>query len=151
VPILCLNADHSITHYDRFNCKHLQLKDDIDWDFSEGSVWPDAGLYLIPPTDSKSSNLQVLKGIRDQERQAYSTADEVYVIGWSMPSTDRDQVDFIRKCMEERTRPLERVVAINYQAPTAYYADLARVFDVPDSQLATHDTGFCRYVDSNKG
>jgi hypothetical protein len=149
VPILCLDAAHSITHYDRFNCKHLQLKDDIGWDPSEGSVWPDAGLYLIPPTDSKSSNLQVLRGIRDQERQAYSTADEVYVVGWSMPLTDRDQVEFIRKCMKERMRPLERVVAINYEARTAYYTDVARVFGVSDSRLVTHDTGFCRYVDAS--
>lgn len=149
VPILCLNADQSITHYDRFDCKHLQLKDNIGWDLSEETVWPNAGLYLIPPTDSKNSNLQFLKGIRDQESQAYSTADEVYVIGWSMPLTDRDQVEFISKCMEERMKPLERVVAINYKARKGYYDDVARVFAVNDSRLVTHDTGFCRYVDAS--
>jgi len=149
VPILCLEADQSITHYDRFDCQHLQLKDDIGGDLSEESVWSNAGPYLIPPTDSKSSNLQFVKGIRDQESQAYATADEVYVIGWSMPLTDRNQVELIRKCIEERRRPLERVVCINYKARTGYYDDVAQVFGVGDSQLVNHDSGFCQYVDTN--
>ena len=149
VPILCLEADHSITHYDLFDCQHLQLKDDIGGDLSEESVWSHAGLYLIPPTDSKSSSLQFVKGIRDQESQAYATADEVYVIGWSMPLTDKNQVELIRKCISERRRPLERVVCINYKARTGYYDDVAQVFGVGDSQLVNHDSGFCQYVDTN--
>ena len=146
VPILCLSGDHSIAHYDRFSCQHLQLKDDIGWDLSPESVWADAGLYLIPPTDCKSSDLHFLKGIRDQEREAYLTGDELYVIGWSMPPSDRDQIEFMSKCVERRKKPLERVVAINYAARPGYYNDVSRVFGVTDSQLATYDRGFCEYV-----
>lgn len=146
VPILCLTGDHSITHYDRFSCQHLQLKDDIGWDLSPASVWADAGLFLIPPTDCKSSDLRFIKGIRDQEREAYLTGDEVYVIGWSMPASDRDQVEFMTKCVEGREKPLERVVAINYAARPGYYDDVSRVFGVTGSRLAVYDRGFCEYV-----
>lgn|SRR6266545_835016 len=145
MPILCLDADHSITHYDRFSCQHIQLKDDLDYDLSEDSVWADAGLYLIPPTDSKSSKLQFIKNVRDQEKQAYTTADEVYVIGWSMPSTDKDQVEIISQSIQERIKPLERVTAINFNAKPEYYEELGRVFDVDDLNLIRYDKGFCEY------
>jgi hypothetical protein len=149
MPILCLNADHSITHYNRFSCENIQLKDDIGWALSEESVWSNAGLYFIPPTDCKSSDLQFLKGIREQERQAYLSADEVYVIGWSMPMTDRDQMEFVHRCIEERAKRLDRVVAINYRACAGYYDDIARVFGIPSSEVVIHDSGFCEYVVSS--
>lgn len=146
VPILCLDPHGSITYYDRFKCEDLQLKDRIR-DVS-ADIWSHAGLYLIPPTDSRSRDLNFLKSIRHQEKEAYTTADEIYVIGWSMPATDKDQVEIIRECMQERQRPLERVVAINYGAPPKYYDEIATVFGVRNLQLIPYDAGFCQYVDT---
>jgi hypothetical protein len=145
-PILCLDASREISYYPPYLCEEVQLVDKIPPDIPEGTVWPNAGLYLIPPGKSKLAELGFIKGIRELEEEAYRTADEIYVIGWSMPPTDEDQVDAIRECMRARDNIPERVVAINYRARSGYYDDLARLFRVDNSRLVIWDSGFRGYV-----
>ncbi len=132
-----------IAYYDRFNCDNLQLKDEIGWDLSQENVWAGAGLFLIPPADDKTSDLGFIKGIRAQEEEAYSTADQVYIIGWSMPPTDSKQVDLISECMAKRTQPVQQATVINYRAELGYYDRVARALCLDQGQLVVNDDGFC--------
>jgi len=147
IPVLCLNENHSIVYYDRFTCDELQLKDEIGWDLSQENVWTGAGLFLIPPADAKTSGLDFVKSIRAQEEEAYLTADEVYVIGWSMPPTDGTQVELISKCMEKRKHPVNQVNVVNYKADAGYYDRVAQVFGLERGKLFVSDSGFCEYAE----
>jgi hypothetical protein len=130
VPILCLSPDRSIAYYPGFTCQHVQLKDEIGWDLSEESVWANGALYLIPPADSKIRDFEVVKSVRRQEEEAYQTADEVYVIGWSMPSTDSEQVEIIEESFKKRRKPIERVTVINYNAESNYFDRVGKICGV---------------------
>jgi hypothetical protein len=70
-PIFCLTYDGLIAYYQEFSCQHIQLKDEIGFDLSDESVWTGAALYLIPPADTKTRDLKLVKNIRSQEEEAY--------------------------------------------------------------------------------
>jgi hypothetical protein len=144
-PIFCLNYDGSIAYYPDFSCQHIQLKDEIGFDLSEESVWTGAALYLIPPADTKTRDLKLVKTIRSQEEEAYQTADEVYVIGWSLPPTDLEQVEIIERTIQLRTDSIKRLILINYKADSAYYDRIANLFRLDQRRLVICDDGFSEY------
>ncbi len=145
-PVLCLTLDRSIGYYPSFCCQHIQLKDETGWNLSEKAVWPNASLYLIPAADTKIRDLDVVKRIREQEEEAYRMADEFYVIGWSMPTTDLEQVEIIRECVQKRNKPIERITIINYNADHIYFDRIRDIFGVDLLDLKISNGGFCEYV-----
>lgn len=78
---------------------------------------------------------------------AIRNADEVYVIGWSMPPTDAYHSALIRVCCEERRRPVDRLVVINSQAPVEYFERIQEAFGEPKT-LEAHNDGFAQYLGS---
>src|SRR5207244_2753332 len=93
--ITILSETGAITYYQGFDLRHVAL---------EHNAMPEAnrGLYLVPPTSAKKSGLASIKTIRTKVMQALQEADEIYVIGWSMPPTDEDQQQFLKEAISTR-------------------------------------------------
>lgn len=102
---------------------------------------------IIPPTDpAKRVNLGFIEKTRCLERRAIESAGEVYVLGWSMPVTDQDQICTIRCCMAEREKPLESITVINRGERPEYFQRIADTLGVTRSALRIFNNGFSDYV-----
>ncbi len=101
---------------------------------------------IIPPTKAKDSTLPFIQETRSRLSQAIRDADEVYVLGWSMPKTDEDQERAIRSAIDERPQPVERMTVVNRGASPDYFERVACVFGVKRSQLKVFNGGFCEFV-----
>jgi hypothetical protein len=116
------------------------------WDGGDPTKEP----CIVPPVASKPDALKVLgltflDGIRDAEKRAISSADEVYIIGWSIPQTDEDQREMIRESIRGRT--LQQLVVVNRGAPPAYFFGVADLFGVDIKDMKIYNNGFCDYVE----
>jgi len=97
--------------------------------------------FIVPPTSHKNTDLPLLRQIRTLERAALESADEIVVLGWSMPETDADQENLIRAAVARRASPFSRVVAVNFKANQSYYSRIADVFGVPISKVEAFNEG----------
>lgn len=100
-------------------------------------------IQLVAPEDSKVGLADVLA----LESQALESTHEVWVIGWSVPQTDRDQRALIRAAVARRSRPIERLVVVNLNAPDDYFTDVAGLFGAGEALVERHNRGllcFCR-------
>lgn len=79
-------------------------------------------------------------------KEAYRSADEIYVIGWSMPATDVEQVEIIREAIKKRIKNLEQLSIINYKAEAAYFDRMREIFGVSVQRLEISNNGFCEHV-----
>jgi hypothetical protein len=98
-------------------------------------------LFIVPPTSHKNTDISFLRRIRTEEASAIESADEVFIIGWSLPATDVDQVALIREAVMRRSHPFQRVVAVNYGADESYYCRVADVFGVRRENVESFNTG----------
>lgn len=96
---------------------------------------------IVPPSRTKNTSRRLLQRLRDREDKALRTADEVYVFGWSMPHSDKDQMELIRRAVTSRERPFRKVVAVNWHAADNYYHRVADVFGVPAKSVTRYDEG----------
>jgi hypothetical protein len=120
---------------DDFNLVSLP-NEEGDWD-----LWP----CILPPTSAKASGLSFLRETRDRERRAIAEADEVYVIGWSVPESDGDQLCLVRSAVGERSKPFTRLTVVNWGEEPQYYSRIADVFGFPQSQIQIFNRGFCDF------
>jgi hypothetical protein len=104
-------------------------------------------IFLIPPTPpAKETGPAFLTKVREAEKAAITEADEIFVIGWSMPVTDQDQIGTIRCCIAEREEPLESVTVINRGERPEYFQRIADTFGLTRSALRIFNNGFSDYV-----
>jgi hypothetical protein len=101
--------------------------------------------FLVPPS-RKDTVLPARKHQLDLERQAIRYATEVWVLGWSLPATDKDQEALIRDSIAQRDAGLSRVVVVNYGADAEYYSRMADVFAVRPSAIECHNDGFENFL-----
>jgi hypothetical protein len=107
---------------------------------------------IIPPTEpAKRVNLGVIEKTRCLERLAIESADDVYVLGWSMPVTDQDQTCTIRCCVAERDKAFESITVINRGEQPEYFERIADTFGVTCSRLLIFNDGFSDYVEHCTG
>jgi hypothetical protein len=106
----------------------------------------DVSPIILPPTSAKRSSLSFLDRIEAEELEAIRNADEVYILGWSLPKTDEDQEHLISSAVEERQASVERVTVINRNGPPEYFERIACVFGVKRSQLRIFNAGFVEFV-----
>ena len=64
--------------------------------------------FIIPPT--KNKNYEKLKIIHDKVKEEISSADYIYIIGYSFPESDNN---YIRKYIDENAERYERMIIIN--------------------------------------
>jgi hypothetical protein len=109
----------------------------------------DVEIYVVPPiTAAKSQSPRFIKEVRRKEQEAIGAADEVYIIGWSLPETDKDQESLIRCSVGNRQRPIASLTVVNSGAGPAYFRRVADVFGVSESSLRIFNAGFAAFVDS---
>jgi hypothetical protein len=139
--IMILSDTGAITYYEGFDLQHVALAD---------AAMPEAnrGLYLVPPTSAKKSGLATINTIRHKVAQALQEADEIYVIGWSMPKTDEDQMQFINDAMKSRTTPLQRLTVVTYSPAVDYIDRIAATFQVPRASITVFNEGFVPFVNA---
>ena len=116
------------------------------WDGGDPTKEP----CIVPPVASKPDALRALgltflDGIRDAEKRAISSADAVYILGWSIPQTDEDQRNLIRESI--RGQGLEQLVVVNRGAPTDYFLGVADLFGVNLKDIRIYNDGFCEFVE----
>jgi hypothetical protein len=101
---------------------------------------------IIPPTDpAKRVNLGFIEKTRCMERAAIERADEIYVLGWSMPETDQDQRSLIAQALTERSATLGRLTVVNRKDDGADYFDgIRKLFRPGTQEICNH--GFRAFV-----
>lgn len=100
---------------------------------------------IIPPTDpAKRVTLGFIERTRCMERKAIEEADEVYILGWSIPRSDEDQRLLIAQAIAQRDRPISQVNAVNKDAGEEYFEDVRQLFG--SVNLAKHNNGFLDFV-----
>ena len=116
------------------------------------SYWPpfDVGfqfsIFLIPPLEAKASSLSFIRRILNLERDAVLNAEEVYVLGWSMPQTDTDQVCLVGDAIRRRSKPLECLTIVNSGAQIEYFDRVASTFGLPPARIQVFNGGFADFV-----
>ena len=108
--------------------------------------WAEVGICILPPSSAKRSELSFVKASREAESSALASADEVVVIGWSVPETDVDQVELIEQAVRARSRPIRSLTIVNRNAPQTYFDRLARLFQVDSRLLRPHNSGFLDFA-----
>jgi hypothetical protein len=99
---------------------------------------------IIPPTYDKLTDLPFLLNIRAQADRALQEADEVYILGWSMPSTDMDHQARIERITRQRNKPIERLALVSRNMAPDDVARIARTFNMASSEL--HNESFVEFV-----
>lgn len=98
--------------------------------FPEGGLSRDVSPCILPPVRSKLSDLPFFDTVRNQELEAIKNADEIYVLGWSVPRTDQDQECLIRTAIAGRSKALSSVTVVNQGAPPEYFERIADLLSV---------------------
>jgi hypothetical protein len=145
------NAESSDVDYwraEKQECANIFYKPPSNTKFAEvhGSI------FLIPPTrPAKKTRPVFLTKVRDAEKAAIREADEIFIVGWSMPVTDQDQICAIRCCVAEREKALESITVINRGERPEYFERIADTFGVTRSALRVFNNGFSDYVEHYTG
>jgi hypothetical protein len=125
-------------------CANIYYKPQSNANFGEAH----GSIFLVPPTaPAKKTRPAFLTKVREAEKAAIREADEVLVIGWSMPVTDQDQICTIRCCVAEREKAFESVTVINRGEHPEYFERIADTFGVTRSRLRIFNNGFSDYVE----
>ena len=108
------------------------------------------GVFVIPPGGGQSydraTEMPFLQDILRREEECLQEADEVFVLGWSLPRTDGDQACLIRTSVARRRTSLEQFTIVNYLAPTQYFDRVVELFGVPKGHVNAFNDGFRDFV-----
>lgn len=104
---------------------------------------------IVTPRGAKKADRLFLRETRDKEEAAVLDAEEVYLLGWSVPRTDADQECMIRTMVSKRAKPFRQVTVVNFSAGADYYARVQEIFGVERSVVRTYNAGFRNFVASS--
>jgi len=106
------------------------------------------GVFVIPPGGGQSCEVEMefLRDVVRQEEECLQKADEIFVLGWSLPKTDGDQACLIRTSVARRRTSLDQVTIVNYLAPTQYFERVVELFRVPKGHVNVFNDGFRDFV-----
>lgn len=154
-PVVPLTPDGEI--------RYCASTHDFQYIWIDGEPMPvDVLPAVIPPIKAKDLKLRLFENLLNDEIRALSEADEVFIIGWSMPTTDANQVQLIREAGLKRRRGcsgvlhgcggrrLRRLVIVNYGSPAEYYERICDLFDFPRSHAEIYNDGFVDFARSSK-
>jgi hypothetical protein len=106
----------------------------------------EVGICILPPSSAKLSELSFVKASREGELDALASADEVVVVGWSVPDTDIDQAELIKQAINKRSKPIQSLTVVNRMASQKYFERLAHLFCVDSRKIHIHNTGFIDFA-----
>jgi hypothetical protein len=101
---------------------------------------------IVTPRGAKKADRPFLRDVRQREETAIAEAEEVYVLGWSVPKTDSDQECMIRSIVSRRATPFQRVTVVNLAASVDYYRRVQDIFGVEQSAVWTFNSGFREFA-----
>jgi hypothetical protein len=101
---------------------------------------------IVTPRGAKKVDRPFLREVMDLEAAAIFDAEEVYILGWSVPRTDNDQESLIRAIVSKRPKPFRNVTVVNFLANTDYYERVRQIFGVERGSLQTYNAGFRSFV-----
>lgn len=128
---LALSADERVAYLSGSNIDLLERPDSMPW--------PNVGVLISPPTRKVP-----MPHLLEQERSALLDADDVFVVGWSAPSTDENQLDLIRDAVHHRSKPFHRLTIIDKNPRSSQVDKLKEVFSARSVELWPH--GFETYA-----
>jgi hypothetical protein len=104
--------------------------------------WPrDMKILIAPPSPNKP---EVLRRAISDEFDALTAADELFVLGYSFPKTDRDQMDLVQRAVSERGATMRRVTVVNFQAPQKYFEEIEDLFK--PLEMPRFNAGFANFA-----
>jgi hypothetical protein len=83
--------------------------------------------------------------VLQKEIDALIEADDVFIIGWSLPPTDAYQLQLIAGAISKRRKPFRRVVIIVRHPDAQHYRRIKNIFS-PMCYFETWGRGFERYA-----
>jgi hypothetical protein len=101
---------------------------------------------IVPPVSRKSSNLSFFEEVRKREQEAIKNADEIYVLGWSVPKTDQEQESLIQNAVADRSKSPPAVTVVNRRAKPEYFERVACLLNVDKDKLNIFNAGFGDFV-----
>jgi hypothetical protein len=105
-------------------------------------AWPgDFEILITPPSPNK---LPIMQQVLAREGATIREADEIFVIGYSLPSTDGDQWDLIREAVSARATAVPALTIVNHSAPPEYFDDLCGLFQPLTTR--TFNAGFADFA-----
>jgi hypothetical protein len=137
-PIVPMTTSGSVRYWcSSHNFQYIALPDEMP---------TQVGVCILPPSSAKQSELSFVRTSREAESAALASADEVVVIGWSVPETDIDQAELIERTVKARNKPLQSLTVVNRNAPSTYFERLARLFGVDSRSLRIYNSGFIEFT-----
>ena len=121
--------------------RYVQSKENFQWYQGPGNMDLDLEPCILTPKTAKRTGRAFLNEVRKLEENAIQTADQIYVLGWSIPKTDEDQEVLIRSNVQKR-RPVESVVAVNNMAGADYFYRVKDIFGCDRAAMQVYDSGF---------
>jgi hypothetical protein len=107
---------------------------------------PNVEILIAPPSPTKSS---VMPRLRAAEIDAIAKADEVFVIGYSLPETDQDQRELIKDAIGKRSGSISKLTAVNYivndEESARYFKDLENLFQPQSTEKC--NKGFAKFAE----
>jgi len=119
-----------------------------EWPSDPNHPGEHVGICILPPMPpAKETGLEFIKDTLCREAAAVREADEFYILGWSMPITDREQLDLIKGAIATRNKAIARVVVVNRGEKPEYFDHIQETFGIAQSSLDVHNAGFCDFAE----
>ena len=83
----------------------------------------------------------------DAQMKALGEAEEIFILGWSMPRTDAYHEGLIRVCSQHRRQKLSRLVIVNRSAPREYFTRVRAAFG-DCGEVEAYNDGFADFLDA---
>lgn len=93
----------------------------FNWTRRPGELPRDMKILIAPPSPQKP---EVLRRAKSDEVDSLAAAEEIFVLGYSFPKTDRDQLELVRTAIEKRKAPIRRATVVNFKAPKEYFDEI---------------------------
>ena len=104
------------------------------------------GIFIIPPGKNKGSSLSLIRQLLRQEEEAIREAEEIYVLGWSAPDTDRNQLGLIGDAVRHPSSRPRSLIVVNYRVPCSYFDMMENSFAVSRTGITRFNDGFCDFA-----
>lgn len=106
-----------------------------------GELPEDFEPFIVPPSLSK---LGIMQQIQSLESDAIAKADQVFVVGYSLPRTDQDQRSLISAAVESRKETIQELTIVNKNASAEYLDDVGSLFR--PEKVRIYNDGFADFI-----
>lgn len=109
----------------------------------------DVQCYIVPPAEPAKAEAPptAVAGTAHLESEVLHGAHEIFVIGWSAPTTDGNQRELIRKARQGRPARPPRAVLVSLGQDDGLLGRVAETLDLPPGSVEAHWDGFKAFAD----